>query len=398
MNPGRVVVVGGGVAGLTAIRTLRDEGYAGEIVLLGDEPSTPYARPPLSKEALKRGPAHDAVALMTDDALDRLGVAFHRGDQAVALDIAARHVVSSSGTFRYDALILATGVRPRIPTWAHDGRGIHVLRSLADAQRLYATLDTCATVLVVGAGFLGTELAATARALGRGVTLVEVQSSPMQHQLGLLVSQRLATLHEAHGVRLECSSAVAALVGSEGGATGVRCADGKTIEADAVIVAAGAEPDTAWLFESGLVVGDGIECNAQCAAAPNVYAAGDIASWPSARFGRRLRLEHQMNAVEQAAVAARNVLGANERYDPIPYFWSDQYDVKVQVHGLIESGSEVRVLHGDVDGRSFVVGYFDAADTLRGVLGWNAVREVRKLRANVGHVLPHDTLVTSVSS
>jgi len=379
----RVVVVGAGVAGVTAIRTLRDEGFEGEIVLVGDEPVIPYARPPLSKRALGSGPRIEEVALLAPEDFAALDIDFRAGTRAIALDVGAREITTALGeVVGFDALVIATGARARTPPWTRGVADCRVLRSFEHAQQLHAAFADTDDVLIIGAGFLGTEIAATARSLGKHVTLVDVQAFPMQQQLGAMVSQRLAALHHEHGVQLACGTAVERIAGDRAGV--VHCASGSRFDAGMVIVAAGAEPAVEWMRGSGVDVADGVACDVHCRAAPNVFVAGDVARWPSALFGRTVRIEHQMNAVEQAAVAARNLVGRAERYDPVPFFWSDQYDVKIQVHGLIESSSVTRVLHGDLEADRFVIGYFDAQDTLRAVLGWNATREVRRLRAGIG--------------
>jgi NADPH-dependent 2,4-dienoyl-CoA reductase/sulfur reductase-like enzyme len=385
MSVGKVVVMGAGAAGLTAIRTLRDEGFGGDIVLVGDEEALPYDRPPLSKRALAEGPVHEHVALLSRPAFDRLAVTFRSGERGVAVNCARRQVTTSSQRqLEYDALVVATGVRARVPSWAAGARGYHLLRSVDDAKRLHTALLEASSVLVVGAGFLGTELAATARGLGRSVTLVDALASPMQQHLGTVISQRIAALHRNHDVALKCGVGVDRLLYDGPRAVGAQLTDGTAIRADMVVVAVGSEPAVEWLQGSGLEIGNGVVCDAFCRAAKDVYAAGDVANWPSARFGRRLRLEHRMNATEQGMAVARNVLGANEAYDPVPFFWSDQYDVKIQVHGLIEPGTSIHVLWGELDSGSFAVGYVDARNVVRGILGWNAAREARKLRTRIG--------------
>ena len=385
MTPSRVVVVGAGAAGLTAARTLRNEGFSGDVVLIGEEPAFPYARPPLSKQALRGGPKLLDVALLAPADLNALHLDYRAGTRATSLDVQAKRVVTSAGdVFDYDALIIATGARARVPRWVRGHPLAHVLRTLEDAQRLHEVWQDVDEVVIAGAGFLGSEVAASARALGKRVTLVDVQATPMRTQLGDMISERVAALHREHGVVLECGAAIERLDNDAHRISSVRCSNGASFDARLLIVAAGAEPVVEWLHGAGLDIVDGLGCDAFCRAAPNVFAAGDVARWPSARFGRTLRVEHQMNAIEQAAVAARNVLGAGEPYDPVPFFWSDQYDVKIQVHGLVERGSAAQVLRGDIGADRFVVGYVDARGTLRGVLGWNAAREVRTLRANIG--------------
>ncbi|MGP4017544.1 NAD(P)/FAD-dependent oxidoreductase [Saccharopolyspora sp. 5N708] len=280
----------------------------------------------------------------------------------------------------FDGLVVATGVTPRRLPVGHELEGVHVLRSEQDAVRLRASLRSKPRLVVVGAGFLGTEVAAVARGMGLEVTVVDPLPAPLMRQFGSAVAARIARLHTDHGVELRCGVSVVDVIGAGGRVAGIVLDDGSRIDAGCVLVAVGATPDIGWLGSAGLPLGNGIECDAYCQAAPGVYSAGDVASWPSPRFGRRMRLEHRMNATEQGVVAARNLLRGNvEVFDPVPYFWTDQYDVKIQMYGIHPVGAGVDVIDGSLTDDRFVVRYTDADRTV-GVLAWNSPKRMREVR------------------
>ncbi len=270
---------------------------------------------------------------------------------ATGLELAERTLHLADGsTVPYDGLILATGVRPRrLP-----GEGAHVLRTLEDALTLRERLTPGRRLVVVGAGFLGAEAAAVAWRLGARVTLLEPASVPLAHAVGAEVGQVLAQAHVDRGVDLRCGVTV-----TEVTEDGVRLADGEVIDADEVLVAIGSLPNTEWLEGSGLPVGDGVVCDEYCEAARNVYAAGDVARWYNPLFGTSMRIEHRTNAAEQGMAAARNLLHPEARkpFAPVPYFWSDQYDMKVQAYGFLRGHDEVAVVAGDLAERRFVAVY-----------------------------------------
>jgi NADPH-dependent 2,4-dienoyl-CoA reductase/sulfur reductase-like enzyme len=357
----RIVVVGASAAGLAAVETLRREGYDGTLTLVGDEPHPPYDRPPLSKQVLAAEWEPDRVALRTPADLAGLDLDLRLGAAATALDLAGQEVWLSDGAqLSYDGLIIATGVRPRrLP-----GEGAHVLRTLDDDLTLRERLGPGRRLVVVGAGFLGAEAAAVAWCLGAQVTLLEPAPVPLAHAVGTQVGQVLAQAHVEHGVNLRTGVSVTEVTDE-----GVRLADGEEIEADEVLVAIGSLPNTAWLADSGLSVGDGVVCDEYCEAARNVYAAGDVARWYNPLFGTSMRIEHRTNAAEQGMAAARNLLGADTRrpFAPVPYFWSDQYDMKIQAYGYLRGHDEVAVVDGDLGERRFVAAY-RTGDRLTGAL------------------------------
>ncbi|MFD3502241.1 NAD(P)/FAD-dependent oxidoreductase [Streptomyces sp. NPDC058678] len=357
----RIVVVGASAAGLAAVETLRREGYEGTLTLVGDEPRAPYDRPPLSKQLLASDWEPDRLALRTPDDLAGLALDLRLGVAATGLELAERTVRLADGSeVPYDGLIVATGVRPRrLP-----GEGAHMLRTLDDALTLRERLTRGRRLVVVGAGFLGAEAAAVAWRLGARVTLLEPAAVPLAHAVGTEVGQMLSRAHGDRGVDLRCGVTV-----TEVTEDGVRLADGEVIDADEVLVAVGSLPNTEWLDGSGLPVGDGVICDEFCEAAPNVYAAGDVARWYNPLFGTSMRIEHRTNAAEQGMAAARNLLRPDARkpFAPVPYFWSDQYDMKVQAYGFLRGHDEVAVVDGDLAERRFVAVY-RAGDRVSGAL------------------------------
>ncbi|WP_405995642.1 NAD(P)/FAD-dependent oxidoreductase [Streptomyces sp. NBC_00986] len=357
----RIVVVGASAAGLAAAETLRREGYTGTLTLVGDEPHLPYDRPPLSKQVLAAEWEPDRIALRTPADLSGLDLDLRLGVAATALDVAAQEVWLADGAqVSYDGLIIATGVRPRrLP-----GEGAHVLRTLDDALTLRERLGPGRKLVVVGAGFLGAEAAAVAWRLGAEVTLLEPAPVPLAHAVGATVGQVLAQAHVDHGVNLRTGVSVTEVTDE-----GVRLRTGEEVEADEVLVAIGSLPNTEWLADSGLSVGDGVVCDEYCEAAKNVYAAGDVARWYNPLFGTSMRIEHRTNAAEQGMAAARNLLNSRARkaFSPVPYFWSDQYDMKIQAYGYLRGHDEVAVVDGDWGERRFVAAY-RTGDRLTGAL------------------------------
>ncbi|MEV6037520.1 FAD-dependent oxidoreductase [Nonomuraea sp. NPDC052116] len=379
-----VLIVGASAGGLAVAEALRRKGHQGGLTVLGAEPHPPYDRPPLSKQVLAGTWESEQAHLRAETELDKLGATFILGDPAVRLDPEAREVSTASGrTLRAQAVVLATGLTPsRLP--GQDGlAGVHVLRSLDDALALRAHLLEGPRLVVVGEGVLGAEVAATARGLGLDVTLVGLGRAVLADQLGDPAAALLTRKHAEHGVQLRLGVGVQGLASESGRVTGVRLASGELLPADAVVVAIGSRPATGWLGDSGLALRDGVECDSRCRAGDGVYAVGDVASWQHEGLGRRLRLENRTNAVEQAQVVAANILGEDLAYAPVPYFWTDQYDVKLQVHGLPSPEAEVSVVEGDPEQNRFVALYrLDGVVTA--VLGWNMAKAARLRRDRLG--------------
>jgi NADPH-dependent 2,4-dienoyl-CoA reductase/sulfur reductase-like enzyme len=387
MTPSRVVVVGASAAGLTAAETLRREGFSGQLTVVGEERHLPYDRPPLSKQALKGEWGPERLALRPRDAIDGLGATWLLGRPAVGVDLAARAVELSDGTrVPFDDMLVATGVRPRRLPFGHGLAGVHVLRGLEDALALRDALRDAPSVVVVGAGFLGAEVAAVARQLGCPVSLVDPLSLPMAGQLGTTVASRVAGLHREHGVDLRCGTGVTGFLEERGRVTGVRLDDGAQLRAEVVLVAIGSVPAIDWLRGSGLPLGDGLLCDGYLEAAPGIVAAGDVASWVHPAYGR-VRVEHRMNATEQGMAAARTLLGQRQLFAPVPYFWTDQYDVKIQAYGLPSGKASFEVVAGDPDQGRFA-GVYRQGGCVSAALAWNMPREARSLRARVAERAP----------
>ncbi|MEU9435205.1 FAD-dependent oxidoreductase [Streptomyces sp. NPDC048252] len=381
--PARVLVVGASASGLTTVETLRRKGYEGRITVLGDEPHAPYDRPPLSKQVLLGAWEPERTALRTQDVLSALDAEFVLGDPAVALDRASRGVRTESGRqLRADAIVIATGVRARRLPGSEDLAGVHVLRTLDDALALRAGLPVGTRLVVVGEGVLGSEIAATARTLGLDVTLTGPLSAPMALQVGPLVSGVLAGLHAERGVELRLGNGVVGLTADGGRVTGVRLGTGEVLPADAVVVAIGATPATEWLADSGLELDNGVVCDSHCRAEEGIYAVGDVARWHHEGLGRLVRLENRTNATEQAMAVAGEILGADRPYTPVPYFWTDQYDAKLQVHGFLPPDAEADVVEGDLTARRFVARY-RSEGRVTGVLGWNMPKQARMRRQEI---------------
>ncbi|MFD7711430.1 NAD(P)/FAD-dependent oxidoreductase [Streptomyces sp. NPDC059785] len=379
-HPSSVLVVGASAAGLATAESLRRKGYAGRLTLLGAEPHPPYDRPPLSKQVLAGTWRPEQAHLRSPDRLAALDAEFVLGDPAVGLDVATRTVRTASGRhLRADAVVIATGVRPRALPGQRRAAGLHMLRSLDDALALRSDLTAAGHAVVVGDGVLGAEIAATARTLDVPVTLVGPQPTLMASQLGLTVGRLLTDLHRERGVRLRLGTAVAGLTYGQDRVTGVRLGDGDTLDAAVVVVAIGAVPETDWLAGSGLALGDGVLCDAHGRAADGIYAVGDVARRPDAESGALLRLENRTNATEHASAVAGTILGELRPYAPVPYFWTDQFDAKIHVHGRPAPDDEVRVVEGDTGARRFVAAYHRQG-RVTGVLGWNMPKQVRQQR------------------
>jgi 3-phenylpropionate/trans-cinnamate dioxygenase ferredoxin reductase component len=378
----RLVIVGASLAGLRAAQAARKAGFDGRLVVVGEEPHLPYTRPPLSKELLAGAHSIDQVHLPCDT----LDVEWRLGVSAASLDRARRRVVLSDGDeVAYDRLILATGSRPRRwPGSGADLEGVHVLRTVDDSLELRAAFDRRPRVAIVGAGFIGCEVAQTARKEDLDVTLIDIADAPML-PLGPELGRWCADLHRGHGVDLRLGTAVAGLLG-DGRVEAVELAGGERIDADVVVVGLGAVPNTEWLADSGLRADPGLECDATLtvAADPDILAAGDIVSWPHPLAdGEALRIEHWTVAAEQGQLAGRNVLVApDERkaYDAPPYFWSDQYDAKIQSLGLPGRAERLELLEATPD-RSRVVYAGECDGRLVGIVAINAARRLGSYRA-----------------
>ncbi|WP_448640370.1 NAD(P)/FAD-dependent oxidoreductase [Geodermatophilus sp. URMC 63] len=353
-----IAVVGASLAGLSAARALRARSFDGRLVVIGDEPHAPYDRPPLSKDLLAGTSTLEDVALGTaaDEALD---LEWRLGTAAVGLDPATRSVRLSDGSeVRADGVVLATGARARRLPGTEGLAGVHVLRTLDDALALRADLLAARSLVVIGAGFIGAEVASTARGLGLDVTVVEALPVPLAGPLGAEMGTVCAGLHADHGTHLLTGTGVARLVGAPR-VEAVELADGRRLPADVVVVGIGAVPNVEWLAGSGVPLADGVVTDARGGTGlPGVVAVGDCAATWSAEAGRAVRSEHWTHALEQPATAVAALLGDEPSGPaPVPYFWSEQYGSRIQFAGSRRDGDAVRVLEGDLAERSFLAVY-----------------------------------------
>jgi len=356
-----VVVIGASLAGMRAAETLRAEGFSGTLTVVGDEAHAPYDRPPLSKQVLAGEWDVDRIALPSG-ARAELDLTWERGVAATGLDLTARELVLADGrTLPFDGLVIATGATARWIPGTRGLPGVFTLRTLDDALGICRAIDAGATrVVVVGAGFIGAEVAASCRGRGVAVTMVEPLSQPLARVLGEEVGQVIAGLHADHGVDLRLSTGVDSIEASEHTATRVHLSDGTAVTADLVVVGIGVVPNTGWLAGSGLNLDDGVLCDQTTLAAPGVVAAGDVARWPNPVFGDVMRVEHWEHAIDMGAHAARRLLagdGPGEPYAPVPWFWSDQYDRKLQLAGSVRPDDEVVVVAGSTTDRRFTALY-----------------------------------------
>jgi len=379
-----VLVVGGGAAGLITAEALRDAGFDGPIRLIGAERHLPYDRPPLSKQVLHGTTEPVALALRPADTYADLGLDLHLGRAATRLDLPARRLLlDDGGQLAFDGLVIATGVRARPLACVAPEVDVAYLRTLDDALRLRERLGVAQRVVVVGAGFLGVEVASAARRLGADVTVVEPQPVPMLRQFGPVVGELVRTLHEEEGTRFRLGVGVRDVVTSGAGTARVELEDSTSLEADVVVAAVGSVPDTDWLVGSGVAVRDGVVVDAGCRAADRVYAAGDVASWTDPATGLAHRFEHRMNASEQAQCVAANLLGGDRALIPSQYFWSDQAGVRIQAVGAFPAEGRLDVVAGSVASRSFVATVTHAG-VVSGVLGWRSPRDFGRWRRSVG--------------
>ena len=380
----RILIVGASLAGARTAMSLRRRGYDGEIVVVGAEPHRPYDRPPLSKQLLAGEWEPDRIRLQRPERYEEDDIELRLGVRAVALDPGQRQVELDDGTTASaDAVVLATGaVARRLPAQpALDG--LFTLRTLDDSLALRDALDTGPRVAVIGAGFIGCEVAATARGRGLAVTVLEALEAPMVRGVGPAIGRVLAQLHRDQGVDMRCGVQVAAIEG-DGRVEGVRLADGEVVPADLVLVGIGATPATGWLEGSGLALDDGVVCDrfGRAVGAKGVWALGDVARWDHPLVGGPVRVEHWTSAIEQAEVVAQNLLagdGALTANESVPFVWSDQYGRKIQVLGRPGPDDTLHVVEGEVASGEFAAVYHrDGA--LTGAIGIARPRPVMMLR------------------
>jgi NADPH-dependent 2,4-dienoyl-CoA reductase/sulfur reductase-like enzyme len=385
----RLVVVGGSLAGLRAVETARRSGFDGEITLVGAERHPPYDRPPLSKACLASDGPERAHPFRTEAELrDDLEVRLLLGSAADGLDSTARQVSVAGHEVDYDALVIATGASPRRFPGAEHIAGVHYLRTAEDAAAIRAALDAGARTVVIGAGFIGSEVASAARARGLAVTVVEALDVPLAAAVGPEVGTALAELHRVAGTDLRLGTAVSGIESADGRVSGVRLDDQTLLPADLVVLGTGVAPATGWLRDSGVTLHEhdgGVVCDATLATGvPGVYAAGDVAHVPNALFDHDLmRPEHWTNAAEQGAAAARHALdaAAARALESVPYFWSDWYSHRIQFVGTSRA-DDVAVVQPAADG---LVALYRRDDRIVGALSVDRPRDIMKLRRRIAN-------------
>jgi NADPH-dependent 2,4-dienoyl-CoA reductase/sulfur reductase-like enzyme len=379
----RVVVVGASLAGMRTAESLRAAGFSGELTIVGEESTAPYDRPPLSKGFLEGKRSADQLSLSPNDPMfAALNATMLLGRQASALDLDGSQVVLSDGSaVGFDGLVIATGTRLRRLPGTDGNPLVHGIRTLDDSTRLRPYLVVGAHIVVIGAGFIGAEVASTARTLGCEVTVVEAMPVPLSRQLGDEMGHAVAGLHQRNGVQLITGVGVESINGST-----VTLSDGTALQADAIVVGIGVQPNTEWLAGSGLELSNGVGCADNLrvlrsgAEIPNVVAVGDIARWTNPRFAHEgsVRVEHWTNAVETASHATQTLLGSPAPFAPVPYFWSDQYGKKIQFLGRAAGHDEVRVVSGSTDDKFLAL--YRRADQLVAALGVSSIKALMGYR------------------
>ena len=382
----QIAVVGTSLSGFSAAQQLRAQGFDGRLVLIGDEVHLPYDRPPLSKDFLLGKVDRDALPLGEQSDFDDLEAEWRTGDRAVRLRCADAAIELLSGDWvGVDGVVVATGATPRRLPGTEGIAGIHTLRTLDDAAALREELTGNPQVVVIGAGFIGAEVASSCSSLGADVTVVEAAELPLVHALGEEMASACAELHTDHGVSVRFGVGVEEILSAAGHVTGVRLRSGEELPADIVVVGIGVSPNTGWLADSGLSLDDGVHCDAGGVSdLPNVVAVGDVARVHRPHLGRATRTEHWTSANTQPRAAMRNLMAGStvEQHDDVPYFWSDQYGVRIQFAGSVPPGAEARVVDGDIEDRRFLA-HYERDGELVGVLGFNHSKAFGRARRQI---------------
>ena len=388
-----IVIVGAGQAGAQVAQSLRQGGYEGPIRLIGDEPYAPYQRPPLSKKFLLGEIGPDGLWLRPPAFYPTQKIDLIPDSRVVSIDRASKRIEFGNGdTLGYDKLILTTGTRARsIPLEGADLDGVMTLRTIADVDAIRSKLEGKSNLVIVGAGYIGLEVAAVAKSLGKTVTVVEALDRPMKRVVSPAVSDYFTRLHRAKGVDLRLNTGVEAFVG-EGSVSGVRVAGGDVLPADIVLVAVGAEPNDDLAAEAGLEVDNGIIVDGSGQTSDEaIYAAGDCTRFYSNRYGRSVRMESVQNAIDQAKAVAQALLGEEDvDYDPLPWFWSDQYDIKLQIAGLSDGYDDTKVV-GSQEANKFYVAYLKDGQLIA-VDSINSPRSHMMARRTIGEMWRDDLL------
>jgi 3-phenylpropionate/trans-cinnamate dioxygenase ferredoxin reductase component len=379
------VIVGGGLAGAKAAEALRERGFDGKVVLLADEEHLPYERPPLSKEFLAGKKSLGDFTVHDSDWYRENKIDLRFGTEAVTIDPTAHTVTLSDDTsLHYQKLLLATGSRSRwLSVPGADSTGVHYLRTFDDASNLDTTLKEGTSLAVIGAGWIGLEVAASARQRGVDVTVVETAKVPLSNALGEEVGKIFAQLHRDHGVDLRLGTEVKEVTTEDSKATGLTLGDGSTITADRILIAVGAQPNIELAERAGLATEDGgvlVDASLRTSS-PDIYAVGDIAAAEHPLFEERIRTEHWANALKQPAVAVAGMLGEPAEYKELPYFFTDQYDLGMEYVGHAPNYQRV-VFRGDVEGREFVAFWLDADNRVLAGMNvniWDVLDDIKTL-------------------
>jgi len=386
------VIVGAGLAGAKAAEALRGGGFDGQLTVIGEEGHLPYERPPLSKDYLVGKAERDSVFVHDQAWYRQQEIGLRLGRQAAAIDRAARQVLLDDGaSLPYDKLLIATGSSPRRLA---NASGVHYLRTIDDSDRLREILATGSHLTVIGGGWIGLEVTAAARQAGLQVTVLENLELPLLRVLGREMAQVFADLHRSQGVSLRLGVRIEGISSSGGTATGVRLGDGTRIEADAVVAGIGAMPRISLAADAGLEVTDGIVTTAALRTSdPDIFAAGDVASAYHPLLGRHIRVEHWANALKQPSVAAAAMLGQDVRYEDLPYFYTDQYDLGMEYLGDVRDGYDQVVVRGDVEGREFIAFWLKDGRVLAGmnVNVWGVTDSIKNLIRS-GHLVTAEAL------
>lgn len=385
-----LVIIGGGLTGHSAAMAARHNGYEGQITILSDESAMPYDRTPLSKHVLQGKREITDLGFQPDGDYSGDKITVLTDTAASAVDLEERRIETSVGkTLEFDDLLIATGARPiELNGPGFDLDGVHYLRTAADASALTSDLEQAESVVVIGAGFIGSEVAASARLLGKAVSLVDMADSPMSGALHPDITAVCAAIHEDKGVTLRMNARVDELRGTDRVKQAV-LDDGKMINCDLVVVGVGVRPNVELFSDSGLEIDNGIITDEYCRTSiPNVYAAGDVANWWHPEQEQRMRIEHFDNAGAQGTFVGKVIAGAaDEPFAPIPYFWSDQYDTNIQFAGITAQDAEV-IIRGNPDGRSITAFYLNngaicAAVTVNNAREFRSCRRLVAARANI---------------
>lgn len=377
-----VVVVGAALAGVRTVHELRDAGYDGRITLIGSEPHEPYDRPPLSKQVLSGAWPAERAALTGSAELAAMGVDVRLGVTATGVDDKARVVLEGGERVPFDQLVIATGVSARRLPGQPESSSVHVLRTLDDSLALKAHLEKAESLLVIGGGFIGAEVAAVARSQGRTVTMLEALPLPFARVLGEKVAGLCAELHRSNGVRILTDARITRFA-DDGSAVGVELEDGLRVESDCVLVGVGTVPNTTWLAGGPIPVDHGVPCDAagRVLGHGNVYAVGDVAAWQEPVSGEHLRVEHWTSATEQARVIARSIVGLapDAGASLLPYFWSDQYKTKLQLVGRPERATSVALFSAPDKPRQ-VAGLYFKGDSVVAAVTFSAPHLLARFR------------------